>query len=192
MFILSPFPSSHFHIFSSSLSSFHTCTLSYIQYVCIKEDYDTLSACWMVRPILRVHFNTEICKKKSLPKNCPITSPFKPLLILPYSLCFSSLVCYTQQVFPTWVDTAIAEMGDESLLPVFYLCPVELHKRLCKQGKGQLLYTARKIPISWNRQVSLEGSQPSRSFSLFRAHEKQQPRQKALPRSQESQTNRSV
>lgn len=24
-----------------------------------------------------------------------------------------------------WVGTAIAEMGDESLLPVFYLCPVK-------------------------------------------------------------------
>lgn len=145
----------------------------------------------------RVHIKTEIVKIKRKEIHL-ITSPFNPLLIMPYSLYFSSLVCYTQQVFPMWVGTAIAER-DGRWKPVtcflFMACKmqhVRLHKRPCKQGEGQLLDTAWKISVSWNRQVSLEGSQPSRSFSLFRAHLKHQLTQKALPRSQEGQTNRSV
>lgn len=56
-------------------------------------------------------------------------------------------------------------------------------ERPCKQAEGQLLYTAWKVSVSWNRQVSLEGSQPSRSFSLFGAHLNHRLALSALPRS---------
>lgn len=155
------------HFLLALLSSIPAFYYTKILHVCIKEDYGTLSVCWIARPTLRVQIKTEICLKKTQ-KVASILS-FKPLLILHYSLNFS-LVCYTQQIFPMWVDTAIAK-GDGRWKPVTYFIfrccktPVnehgELHKRSCKQGEGQLLFTARKISISWNRQVNLEGSQPS-------------------------------
>lgn len=55
-----------------------------------------------------------------------------------------------------------------------------------------MLYTAWKVSMTWNGQVSLEGSQRSRSFSLFGAYLKRQLRQGALARPSERQTNKQI